>query len=152
MIIGVDPGFKGAIAYYTPKSLHIADMPILTLERGGKTKNEIDAHALNKLFLPYKTASVFVEAVNSMPGQGVSSVFAFGKGYGIILGILAANSISYTLVPPQRWKKALNVPAAKDGSRARASQLLPAYSDLWKRVKDDGRSEAALIALYGSKQ
>jgi hypothetical protein len=31
----------------------------------------------------------------------------------------------------------------------RASQLFPNQADQWKRVKDDGRAEALLIAYYG---
>jgi hypothetical protein len=30
-----------------------------------------------------------------------------------------------------------------------ASQYFPDSADQWARVKDDGRAEAALIALYG---
>jgi hypothetical protein len=44
------------------------------------------------------------------------------------------------------------VQKGKDASRARASELLPAYSHLWQRKRDDGRAEAALIALYGWRQ
>jgi hypothetical protein len=44
------------------------------------------------------------------------------------------------------------VPKAKDGARARASQLLPAGVQLWPLVKHDGRAEAALLALYGVRQ
>ncbi|MGE5548417.1 MAG: hypothetical protein ACM33T_16045 [Solirubrobacterales bacterium] len=95
-------------------------------------------------------AHAFVEAVGAMPGQGVSSVFAFGKVFGLVLGILAANFIPHTLVPPQRWKRTLGVPADKDGARARASQLLPAHAGLWCRAKDDGRAEAALLAYFGA--
>jgi hypothetical protein len=50
-------------------------------------------------------------------------------------------------VPPL----ALRVPAEKDGARARASQLIPAGASWWPLVKHDGRAEAALIALYGSR-
>jgi crossover junction endodeoxyribonuclease RuvC len=151
MIIGIDPGLHGAVAFYTPSSLHVADMPTFTLARGGKTRLDIDTHGLYRLLLDSRIATVYVEQVGAMPGQGVSSVFAFGKGFGIILGILAALGVPYNLVPPQRWKKALQVPAAKDGARARASQLLPAHTDKWKLVKHDGRAEAVLLALYGHR-
>jgi hypothetical protein len=43
----------------------------------------------------------------------------------------------------------LGVPAAKDGSRARASQLMPAATHHWPLVKHDGRAEAALIGHCG---
>ena len=52
---------------------------------------------------------------------------------------------------PQRWKKALSLGQGKDAARARASQLLPAHAHYWQRVKDDGRAEAALIAVYGQR-
>lgn len=152
MIIGIDPGLRGGIAYYRPGAkdeLTIVDMPTHELVRGGKMKFEVDPHALHKLLMPYRLASVYLEQVGAMPGQGVSSVFAFGKTYGIIIGVLAANGLPYTFVSPVTWKKKLQVPAAKDGSRARASQLMPAHADKWKLAKHDGRSEAALIALYG---
>lgn len=152
MILGIDPGLRGAIAYYRPGAkdeLTIVDMPTHQLMRGGKNKFELDPHALHKLLMPYKLSSVYLEQVNSMPGQGVSSVFAFGKTYGIIIGVLAANGLPYTFVTPQTWKKKLQVPASKDAARARASQLLPAHADKWKLVKHDGRAEAALIAYYG---
>jgi hypothetical protein len=29
--------------------------------------------------------------------------------------------------------------------------MLPTYGGLWVRVKDDGRAEAAMIAVYGAR-
>ncbi len=40
------------------------------------------------------------------------------------------------------------MPQGKDGSRLRVSELMPAYAECWRRAKDDGRAEAALIALW----
>ena len=151
LIAGIDVGLHGAIALLNGKRLLVSDMPTHELIRGGKKKHELDIHKLaQELTAPI--THCYVEKVNSMPGQGVSSVFSFGTSYGIVLGILAAYKIPYTLVPPMTWKKALNVPAAKDASRARASQLLPQHAGIWSKVKHDGRAESALIALYGWRQ
>ena len=87
-----------------------------------------------------------------MPGQGVSGVFAFGKAYGIAVGVLAAMGTPLSFISPVVWKRALQVPAAKDGARARASQLMPAAVHHWPLVKHHGHAEAALIALYGLRQ
>jgi hypothetical protein len=57
-----------------------------------------------------------------------------------------------TLVPPRRWKSALQVPASKDAARFRASQLLPQAAHLWPLKKHDGRAEAALLAVFGGRQ
>jgi crossover junction endodeoxyribonuclease RuvC len=85
-----------------------------------------------------------------MPNQGVSSMFTFGKSAGIIEGVLGAMNIPVTFVTPQKWIKAMSVVGGKDGSRKRASELLPEFASEFKRVKDNGRSDAALIALFGA--
>ena len=53
-----------------------------------------------------------------------------------------------TYLRPQEWQKAIGRPAGagKDWSLTRVRQLFP-DSTLFDRQKDDGRAEAALIAL-----
>jgi crossover junction endodeoxyribonuclease RuvC len=155
IVAGIDPGLSGALALLDAPSgavLDVADMPTLALSRGGKNKRELDAHALARLIGDRRPDHAVVELVGTMPGQGVSSVFAFGRAYGILLGVLAARGVPYTLVAPVAWKRALGVPAAKDGARARASQLMPSAAHHWPLVKHDGRAEAALIAYFGVRQ
>lgn len=152
-IIGIDPGLSGAIALMDAAgACQVWDMPTLALTRGGKNKREIDAHSLVRLFADNRAGHAFIEGMRAMPGQGVTSMFALGKGYGIILGVLAALDVPYTVIDSRKWKNVLGVPAAKDGARARASQLLPTAAHQWPLVKNDGRAEAALIALYGRRE
>lgn len=151
MIVGIDPGLSGALAWYDGETLTVEDMPTLSLTRGGKAKRAVDGSRLAALLRP-RVDHVVIERVAAMPKQGVSSVFSFGQTYGLILGVVAALQIPHTTVPPATWKRALGVPKAKDGARARATELLPEWADRWARAKDDGRAEAALIALYGSRQ
>jgi crossover junction endodeoxyribonuclease RuvC len=153
-IIGVDVGLSGAVACYDSEAgalLGVADMPVFLLVRGRKEKREIDLASLVDLLSQPGIDHAFVEAVSSMPGQGVSSVFSFGQSLGIVKGILATRKIPMTMVPPNLWKKALAVPKAKAGTRARASQLMPESAGEWPLVKYDGRAEAALIALWGAR-
>jgi crossover junction endodeoxyribonuclease RuvC len=151
LICGLDPGLSGALFLLSAdRSFGRAyDMPTHSLARGGKDKREIDIHALVALLNERRPGHVFIEQVGAMPGQGATSMFAFGKGYGIVLGACAALGLPFTLVHPRAWKKALGVPPDKDGARARASQLLPAYAEQWPRKKDDGKAEAALLAHWG---
>lgn len=154
IVLGIDPGLHGAIAIVRDGTWEIVDMPILGIERNGKAKNEVDIGALAAILGHpdwNEDVAAFVEQVGAMPKQGVSSVFAFGKGYGIILGILGALKVPATLVPPTRWKKALGVPPGKDAARYRASQVLPDLAGHWKLKKHDGRAEAAMIAEYGRR-
>src|SRR5260370_36264678 len=107
-------------------------MPVLRLMRGGKNKGEIDARALAALFWKEQADHVFVEHVSAMPGWGSTSLFAFGKAYGIVIGVLAAVGVPISFVAPRAWKKSLHVPTVKYGARASASQLLASDSERWR--------------------
>ena len=154
LLLGIDPGLDGALAFMDamPGSVpRVADMPTLALSRGGKNKREIDAHVLADALSAQTIGHAFVELAGPRPLQNVSGVFVSGKGYGIVIGTLTTLGVPYTFVSPVKWKRALGVPAAKDGARARASQLLPGAAYQWKRVRDDGRAEASLIVLWGQQ-
>jgi crossover junction endodeoxyribonuclease RuvC len=151
-VIGIDPGLSGAIAVINgTDNLTIFDMPTITVERNGKAKRQVSA---SELALILKTAKsddchVFVEKVSAMAGQGVTSVFSFGRSFGMIEGILAALHMPVTYVAPATWVKAVHRGAGKDASRSRAMELFPDNQADFKRVKDDGRSDASLIAYWG---
>jgi crossover junction endodeoxyribonuclease RuvC len=152
LVAGCDPGLTGALFFIDPRNPvtgEAIDLPVHQLVRGKKAKRELDIAGLAGILAAHRPAHVFIEQVSSMPGQGVSSVFAFGKGYGIVLGVLAAHGVPVTLVSPAVWKRALGVLRAKDASRARASQLLPQCAGQWPLKKDHGKAEACLLALYG---
>ena len=154
MIVGIDPGLSGALAVMDPRqpaAVEVIDVPVHVLERG-KVKCDVDIAGLVGLLTLRPIAHAFVEAVNAMPGQGVVSMFSFGKVFGIILGILGALGVPTTLAAPVSWKRALQVPKGKHAARARASQLFPAAACQWRLSKHDGRAEAALIALFGARQ
>jgi len=46
-----------------------------------------------------------IEKVHAFPGQGVTSMFTFGQGYGFLRGCLVALAIPFTEVTPQKWMK-----------------------------------------------
>lgn len=156
LILGIDPGLSGALALYAPtrrgNELTVTDMPVHVLKVNGKVRRRLDGHSLARCdaILSAPTHAI-LENVHSMPEQGIASAFSFGKVFGAIEQCLIDRNIPYTLVEPALWKRVLGVPADKDGARRRASQLMPAFSCLWDRAKDDGRAEAALLAYYGSR-
>ena len=151
-IIGIDPGLSGAVAVLTGSdSLRILDMPTVTVERNGKSKRQVSASELAEIIYTLKSddCHVFVERVGAVSGQGVTSVFSFSRSFGMIEGILAAFKLPVTYVAPATWVKAVGRGQGKDASRARAMELFPNNQADFKRVKDDGRSDAALIAYWG---
>jgi crossover junction endodeoxyribonuclease RuvC len=156
LIAGIDPGIEGAVALLEyagldVRLLDVVDMPFLELSRGRKSRREIDVHALAAIFRERPPNQAYLERAGARPRQGVSSSFRYGDGYGAIRGVLVALNIPLTRVDPGIWKRTLSVPAAKDGARARASELFPGQSGRWRLVKHHGRAESALIALYGAK-
>src|SRR5215831_10231634 len=103
MIVGIDPGLSGALFFMDPARLSTGeaiDLPVHVLTRGGKQKREVDIAGLIAVLALRRLTHAFVEAVGAMPEQGVSGVFAFGKCFGIVLGVVATRSIPVTLVPP----------------------------------------------------
>jgi len=149
MIIGIDPGNTGAIAFMTPAGhlVEVVDMPLMA---NGK-KQQINGAQLKKIIDCYPVEAAVVEKVGAMPGQGVSSMFNFGMGFGVILGVLAGAGIPATMATPQAWKKAAGlIGKDKDMARTLAQQLYPEAQ--LGRKKDIGRADAILIARFGQKE
>ena len=96
---------------------------------------------------------VYIERAQAMPKQGVTSMFNYGKGFGLWLGLLIGIGFPYTLVSPRRWKASMlsDMPKDKGASILRAKQLFPASARELTRVKDHNRAEALLIAAYGQR-
>ncbi len=150
MIIGVDIGVQGAVAILDQSGalVEIHDMPVL--EDGPKGRRAVNAPLLASIIFKSHADHAFVESVNARPGEGPTGAFAFGRGRGVIEGILAAAGIPVTFISPPSWKRALGLTlASKDASRAEAIRRWPAHAALFARVRDDGRAESALICVAG---
>lgn len=151
IICGIDPGFSGAVVFYCPKRnlLEIHDMPTMKDPKG---RTIVNMPALYDLLNPCgEDVRAVVEFVASRPGQAAGATFRFGQGYGAIQMALAAHQVPVQYVTPAKWKKYFGLSKNKGSSRGLAIQRFPQVSDKFSRVKDDGRAEAALIALYGKE-
>ena len=145
--VGIDPGQSGGIAIIQGEVVTVRAMPV--------RDKEIDAREIHSIlaFLPERTM-VFMERVHAMPGQGVTSMFTFGKGYGKILGVLETMDIPYVLITPQTWKNVVLVgtdkgkSAAVEFCRARYPKVLLLETPRC-RVPHDGMADALCIAEYG---
>ena len=125
-------------------------MPTVLIKRGQRMVNQVQPALVVAAIQELNPDTAIVERVSAMPGQGVSSMFAFGRSAGIVEGALAGLGIPYTDVPPATWVKAMAVRGGKDGARNRAMELYPKHAKLFARVRDDGRADACLIATYGA--
>jgi crossover junction endodeoxyribonuclease RuvC len=151
-IVGIDPGLSGAVVVISPTELKIFDMPTMTVERNGKSKRQVSASELADILSNFNSndSHVYCERVGAVSGQGVTSVFSFGRSFGMIEGILAAFKLPVTYVAPATWVKAVGRGQGKDASRARAMELFPNNQADFKLKKWDGRADAALIAYWGA--
>jgi crossover junction endodeoxyribonuclease RuvC len=146
-IIGVDVGALGAFALYVDGKLdRVVDMPIVEVVRGGKAKRQVSAQGVAAVIKELAPTHAFVEKVGAMPGQGV-----FGRAAGIIEGALSALSVPVTYITPQMWMKSTGCGKGKDAIRHRCMELHPDDQHLFARVKDSGRADSVMIALYGTK-
>jgi len=144
-IMGLDPGVSGAVAFYFPDQragISAYDVPVV-----GK---EINASALHDLIHQYAPDLAVIEIVHSMPKQGVASSFNFGMSYGIAKGVVGSLHIPTINVAPTKWKRHFGLTADKEQARALAISTWP-FSEHFRRKKDNGRAEAALLALYGAR-
>lgn len=149
LIIGVDPGIKGAVGVINVDTMKAQSLPIPTYSFKGK--NHIDCKELSSIlsiFAP-KTLISVVERPSAMPNQGVSSTFRFGKACGLVEGILHGLEIDVITVPPATWKAYLGLSSNKSESAILASDLFPSAKHLWKLKKHNDLAESVLLAYYG---
>jgi hypothetical protein len=114
-ICGIDPGLSGGVAFFFPAApdrIIAEDMPVVA--------GELDCATLAARIRQMRPDVAIVERVASMPGQGVSSTFKFGRAFGSILGVLAALEIRTVLVAPAVWKKHFRLDSDKEKGRALA--------------------------------
>lgn len=152
--IGVDPGLTGGVAMIVPEmGVNVIDMPTVEYSKAGAVKRAVDCNGLAKWLGPRIggiAITLFIERVNAMPGQGVSSMFSLGMSFWGVVGVAAGLGIPVELVEPRAWKRYFGLGPDKDQARGLASRLYPSV-DLSKK-KDHGRAEALLIARYGMEK
>lgn len=147
MKLGIDPGISGAIAILKdnePVAVH--DMPIMQQGKG----KQVNVNLLATILEAYSNATVVLEKVHAMPGQGVSSVFRFGESFGAIKGVVAALRMPLIEVTPQAWKKKAGlIGKEKDECRTLCIQQFPHLADDLRYKKHCGRADAIMIARHG---
>jgi len=116
LYIGIDPGQSGGFCTIKIK----ADGNLVT-EAYKMPDTEHDANIILQKAcygVPSTSTLAMLEKVGAMPGQGVSSMFKFGKNYGFLRGLLIANMIPFLDVPPRTWQKGLSIqPRGKEESK-----------------------------------
>lgn len=156
LTIGIDIGAAGALALIDEAGalLDVVDMPIL--RDGPANRPAVNGPLLAEIVGRWRASRAFIEFVGARPGEGAVGAFAFGRSRGVCEGVLGALGVPAANIAPAAWKRAVGIPpgrdGAKDAARSEAIRRWPAKAALFARVKDDGRAEAALIAIAGMKR
>jgi len=155
LYIGIDPGLHGSVAAVsdTGAVIKLVDTPITQVKYGKKNKNVyVESEMVSILSsLNVDGAHLAIEKQFPMRGQGVSSTFSTGYGFGLWVGIATALKIPFELITSQRWKKVMMEGAAKEkaASCVVAQRLYPDAELFTKRGRAiDGRGDALLIGTY----
>ena len=141
VIIGIDPGQKGAIAF------GFEDVIQMPESIGGIY------HQIRDRQLSLQGYLAVLEKAQAHPKQGVVSMFNYGTHYGSLQAILTCLEIPFILVRPQEWKKEIlkgldwkgdKMVAVEYVQRKHPNLLLPRAKD-----KKTGFADAICLAEYG---
>ena len=148
-ILGIDPGLAGAAAITDEGGVvDVIDLPTV-----GEVKDRsIDVLWLSGWIKRRRIDFAVIENVWSMPREGVSSAFRFGRGCGEIRATVILCGLPIRYVVPGMWKRAHGLLKSWDEqSRLRAMELLPSAHQWLARKKDHHRACALLIAEWARR-
>jgi crossover junction endodeoxyribonuclease RuvC len=168
VLVGIDTGAQGAIAFMAPDGtlLGIDDMPVDKVQQGKFLRSRISPSRLLMILHGCTSGHAFIERPEGFPiisrskltGQqetrqpSSKNMLSFGEMFGIALCACVASGLAVTEISPGSWKRSMSVPANKNEARRIATLKFPSFASTFMRVKDDGRAEAALLALWGQRQ
>src|SRR4051812_10470023 len=158
--VGIDPGLDGGIAMIYPDgNVDARVAPVASAAKSGK--RVFDRGTMWAILRATTPAFAAIEKVSAAPmhgrQQGTTSMFSFGVGFGLWLGMLEALGIEYVEADPRRWKKAVLGGTKKDKAAATwyAQKVFPGVSLLATprcRVPHDGIADALCLAEYARRE
>ena len=152
-VLGVDIGVTGGLALLSEQGelADVFEMPCL--HDGPRNRRTINAPLLAELVYRTHATRAFIERVGPRPMEGAVGAFAFGDSKGVVRGVIAAAAIPAIFIQPAQWKRVVGIPpgkeGAKDAARAEAIRRWPKHAGKFEYKNDDGKAEAALIAVAG---
>jgi hypothetical protein len=144
VVIGIDPGKNGGIAWIQDGKPCVEKMPETLRDLW-----ELIESIMVEIAPIYRStqARAYLEQVSSSPQMGVTSAFTFGNGFGHLEMALTAAFIPFERVRPQVWQKAMGclTRGDKNVSKRRAQELFPSIK------VTHATADALLIAEYGRR-
>jgi len=148
LIIGIDPGKSGGIAWQQTGPM-FADAT-----KFGDTESDI-VNQLRYCMQSYDSWFAYIEKVGATPQMGVTSAFSFGRSYGFLRGCLIGLGIPFEEVSPVKWQSEFGLRQGKklaqgdtdkhNAIKGKAQQLFPHLQ------VTHAKAAALLIAEYGAR-
>lgn len=161
LIVGIDNGVNGGIAILDQNG-EMVDVQKMPIELSKETRKEYDFTELVKIFDTLEEQvhdyeiSVFIEKAQPRFMDGSKQAFKTGMGYGLILGILSALGLKYTIITSQTWMKECfaDYDTKTKEKKSIAWCLAKFPNENWKvsersKKMHDGMTDACCIAYYG---
>jgi hypothetical protein len=147
MVIGIDPGTNGGVAYFHTDWIAVEKLP----QTGNTLLQQFREYTTG---IKKEEVVVYIECVRGRGGWGATQSFNFGRGVGRTLGIIEALEWEYKEVTPTTWQKRV-VGTTSKGDK---NMLKEAAQELYGSLGKTGGSlpitlwsaDALLIATYGS--
>ena len=157
IILSIDPGLSGAIAWIdtADDSQGFSKLPIRIYPKGKKMQKELDAVQLTKIITKVAPKIIGLEAVHAMPGQGVTSMFTFGKNYGLIeaavrlyIDSVKESNAYFHQFTPQTWKKFAHIKEKEEAYDKLGGQVKEQINEISTKEHRLAASEAFWMCKY----
>lgn len=159
MLIAIDPGIRGALAFFRADgSPTVYDMPTRAKPGNTKIRNEIDPKALQALLRHQVPADekglVVMENLNTFAGGSVQTMGSLEATKAVICTVCELSGFDMAFVSPKTWQgfygiKRTQTSDTKTQSLKLARELFGVeYCPLQKH---DGRADSLLIGRYAQR-
>lgn len=156
MLISIDPGIRGAIAFFGPGDrIAVHDMPTRAKPGNTKIRNEIDPKALQALLRRCVPADesglVVMENLNTFAGGSVQTMGSLEATKAVICTVCELSGFDMAFVSPKTWQGFYGI--KRTPSSDTKTQSLKLARELFGMEycplqKHDGRADALLIGRY----
>jgi hypothetical protein len=159
MLIAIDPGLRGALAFFHPDGTPtVYDMPTRVKPGNTKIRNEIDPKALQALLRHQVPASekglAVMENLNTFAGGSVQTMGSLEATKAVICTVCELSGFDMAFVSPREWQRFFGIKATPSETTKQQSLRLARSlfgMEYCPLQKHDGRADALLIGRYGQR-
>lgn len=140
-MLGIDPGRNGALALW---DIETGDLQLWSMPDTPAGVYELI------MGMSKDVIGCALESPIYMARTGTKNVSTMAFNYGVLYTSLVAAKIPFKELAPKRWKGSMDLSKDKRDSLKMAQALFPSNAGSFKRLKDDGLAEAALLAHFAA--